>query len=60
MRTVTYKCNVCQEEIKDYTQARTIYYDSVARTYVMISVVRTTEYDKQICLKCIEMIKTAQ
>jgi len=59
MRTVTYKCDFCREEIKDLTNLRTIYWksDIMPQRYVLTEVRPNDPLDRQICLPCIKMIK---
>lgn len=57
MRIVTYKCDLCKEEIQDLEKLKTVYWNIVNHSYTLIPVIKSDHYDKQICLSCIEMIK---
>ena len=59
MRTVSYKCDVCREDIKDLSNLRTIYWksDIIPQRYILQDVRINDPLDKQICLDCIKMIK---
>ena len=58
MRNVTYACDLCREE-KKMTEVKTIYWKSFPSP-AKFELVRTNYdnvIDRQICDKCIEMIK---
>ena len=59
MRTVSYKCDLCREQIKDLNNLRTVYFkcDILPQRYVLQKVSINDPLDKQICLDCIKMIK---